>query len=88
MPFLMRHTIAIIFIHLIYMVLNYISTVNFGKLVYPFMMWNDALTAYICIAVGFFTTFSMFVLKYLIIFKLKVSGSMIIIKDEAKCCCK
>ena len=87
MPFLMRHTIAIIFIHLIYMVLNYISTVYFGKLVYPFMKWNDALTAYICIAVGFFTTFSMFVLKYLIIFKLKVSGSKIIIKNEGKCCC-
>jgi hypothetical protein len=51
-------------------------------------MWNDALTAYICIAVGVFTTFSMFVLKYLIIFKLKVSGSKIIIKEEGKCCCK
>ena len=88
MPFLMRHTIAIIFIHLIYMVLNYISTVYFGKLVYPFMKWNDALTAYICISVGVLTTFSMFVLKYLIIFKLKVSGSKIIIKDEGKCCCK
>ena len=62
------------------MILNYISTTKFGKTVYPFMKWNDALTGYLIVAVAVFTVFLVFIFKYLTIFKLKMTGSKICIK--------
>jgi hypothetical protein len=56
-------------------ILNYISTTKFGKTVYPFMKWNDALTGYLIVAVAVFTVFLVFIFKYLTIFKLKMTGS-------------